>query len=204
MYQFLCHFLCCMMTRILLDYDNNSTSTSYFYFLWHVKKWAAAEKSHLRSVTVIVRSPEIRLFEIRTLNTALKSAKLQKKIYLEGFFWKPLNTKNYTKKISIPSGKNNNVPNSALFLDFRAIYIWYSTPNFSYLQSGRRLKGCTKLGNGSGRVESSSSTVHRKITHDFFRLPEFRAIIDHQLVSAMQLFLKKGIPQSRDIVCNYV
>ena len=67
------------MTRILLDYDNNSTSTSYFYFLWHVKKWAAAEKSHLRSVTVIVRSPEIRLFEIRTLNTALKSAKLQKK-----------------------------------------------------------------------------------------------------------------------------
>ena len=111
------------MTRILLDYDNNSTSTSYFYFLWHVKKWAAAEKSHLRSVTVIVRSPEIRLFEIRTLNTALKSAKLQKKIYLEGFFWKPLNTKNYTKKISIPSGKNNNVPNSALFSHFRAM--WY-------------------------------------------------------------------------------
>ena len=79
-----------------------------------------------------------------------------------------------------------------------------SSGRFSYLQSGRRLKGCTKLGNGSGRVESSSSTVHRKITHDFFRLPEFRAIIDHQLVSAMQLFLKKGIPQSRDIVCNYV
>ena len=177
------------MTPILLDYDNNSTSTSYFYFLWHVKKWAAAEKSHLRSVTVIVRSPEIRLFEIRTLNTALKSAKYKKKIFSSlKVSFESRSIQKISKKNYILSGKNNNVPNSALFLDFRAIYIWYSTPNFSYLQSGRRLKGCTKLGNGSGRVESSSSTVHRKITHDFFRLPEFRAIIDHQLVSAMQLF----------------
>ena len=111
------------MTRILLDYDNNSTSTSYFYFLWHVKKWAAAEKSHLRSVTVIVRSPEIRLLEIRTLNTALKPDKLKKKKnYLEGLFWKPLNTKNF-KKNYIPSGKNNNLPNSALFSVYRAM--WY-------------------------------------------------------------------------------
>ena len=111
------------MTRILLDYDNNSTSTSYFYFLWHVKKWAAAEKSHLRSVTVIVRSPEIRLLEIRTLNTALKPDKLKKKKITLKVSFESRSIRKISKEIIFLQAKTTTLPILHFFSHFRAM--WY-------------------------------------------------------------------------------